>query len=236
MKKLFIQLLLPFIFSFDKGKEPPSKFYYKDNDNITIWSFSDNDTAIYIRSEIHDIFNIKAETKKYQIYYDKKLTILAVDIDVNKKEKIETYKRYSRQGQLLASYKRINRNYVGIYDSYYYSGKIKSKTYHDNSGNRIGDTTWYENGNIKNLDVVYDKTTSKSQNYFSNGKLKREIFDGSYQADTRFIIDYDSIYSKPKYYLCRDTIVVSITDRGEEIATRQYRMTPLDSVIVIKKK
>lgn len=235
MKYLSIFSLLTMFLSFINGNEPPSKFYYKDNENITIWSNSDNDTAIYIRSEIHDIFKIKAETKKYQIFYDRKFTILAVEIEVNKKEKAETYKRYSRQGQLLASYKRINRNYVGMYYSYYNSGKIKSKTYYDNSGNRTGDTTWYENGNIKNLDFVYDKTTSKSQNYFPNGKLKREIFDGSFKADTRFIIDYDSIYSKPKYYLCRDTIVYSITNRGEEVATRLYRMTSLDSVIVIKK-
>ena len=92
MKKLLIIFLLPVIFSFDNGKEPPSKYYYKDDNNIRTWAFGDNDTAIYIRSEIHDIFNIKTENKKYQIFYDKKFTLLAVEIDVNKKVKLQMTK------------------------------------------------------------------------------------------------------------------------------------------------
>ncbi|MBS1635153.1 MAG: hypothetical protein JST26_04460 [Bacteroidetes bacterium] len=234
MKKAIIIFVLPILLSFIVNNEPPSKYYYKDSSQVNIWSFDVDDTAIYLHEFNKDLFEFKGDTKKYQIFYDKKFTILAVDMDLFKKDRKQYYKRYSRNGQLLMSWTKLNDKYNGVLQRFYSDGKIRYKEHFDNNGKSLGDTTWSESGLQVRSSINYNSKYSKLTYYYANGKVSSELYEGSSEALTRFIIDYDSISGAPSYFLCRDTSIISI-EEGNEINTVYYRKTPLDSVIVIKK-
>jgi len=236
MKRLFIIAIIPILLSFIAGNDPPSKYYYKDSSKVNLWAFDADDTAIYIFEFSINIFDFKGDSKKYQIFYDKKFTTLAVDMEVLKKDKQQNYKRYSRNGQLLMSWTKSDNKYTGTLQRFYNDGKIRRKEYYDSKGKSVGDTTWGRNGKTLIANTIYDLQHSKSTYFYSDGKIKSEFFEGSSNAMTKFVIDYDSISGKPSYFMCRDTLISSYLDDGSEIETRHFRETSIDSVTVIKKQ
>jgi hypothetical protein len=216
-----------------------TKLYYLDTRVDTAYANNENG-HFRLNIDNSEYFKFRTPTIKYEIYYDNLYTRIAEKIVFTLKDKIGQYQRFDHNGNLVAESFEKNGHSFGR-DKYWNKNRTLEKvvTYND-KGEEINDSSFFENGRIKEVYLYNNYTIFKELYFYRNGNVAKEIFDvpdhSEYKVGSQyfsvFTITYDSLTQKQSMFYNNDTTWEDKKNPGTFMGCA--RLIPADSAEVKK--
>jgi hypothetical protein len=215
------------------------KLYYQDAKVDTAFSRYRNG-HFRLSIDNSEYFNFTTPTITYEIYYDSLHTRIAEKIVFTLKDKMEQYQRFDQSGNLIAESLEKNGRSFGK-RKYWNKNKIlENVTTYNDDGEEINDSSFFENGKIKEVYLYNNHTIFKEIYFYGNGDVSKEIFNvpdhSEYENGSQyfsvFTITYDSLTQKQNMFYNNDTIWEDKNNPGTYVG--YTRLIPADSAEVKK--
>jgi antitoxin component YwqK of YwqJK toxin-antitoxin module len=222
--------------------ETTTKCYYLDSTSIDASDSSYyyghfkyiEDYSAYSKYSVDysSYFNFTTPIKIVEIYYDTALLKIAEKITFTKKDQSQLYQRFDKKGNLIAE-KLIKNGSLNTMKIWHENHNLKWISRYNDNKQGIGDTSFFENQTIKDIDYFVKGRVFKHISYYRNGKIREELYHSALNNFV-FEIHYDSLNLEPTMYYIQDSTWEDKDNPGTMISS--LRRYAVDSVRLTKAK